>query len=192
MMTRGRDILDGIADVLLDFPTLEYEVRGETGLVQSAPPRLAQHFKKDPARDVKQIMDSLARLRAEACKEYLLKIQEGPGNLTSYHAEWIRRSGLSQSQAVAHGHRNLTEALRLMISYDQLDVSCLASAELLTRYLIQAEIAVERNPKMPDDSGLDIVIAAPTTSSGRASLTKFNNWVSERLKGTSGISTRAR
>ena len=122
-----------------------------------------------------------------ATKEYIKSVLEGPGNLTSYHTEWIRRSGVSDLQAVAHTHKNLTEALRLMVTYDQLDISCLASAELLVRYLIQAEIAVERNARYPEYSGLDIVVAAPTTGSGRASLTKFNTWVSDKLKERSQV-----
>ena len=69
-----------------------------------------------------------------------------------------------------------------MHTYDQLDMSSLASAEMLVRWLIQVEVASERNPRHPDYSGLDIVIAAPVTTGGRATTTKFSTWVTERMK----------
>ena len=55
----------------------------------------------------------------------------------------------------------MCETVRLMHAYDQLDLSCLASAELVVRYLIQSEAAAERNARHPDYSGLDIIMSAP-------------------------------
>lgn len=45
--------------------------------------------------------------------ELLQSVAEGPGNLISYHAEWIRRAGVSEGSSVAHVHRNGCEILRL-------------------------------------------------------------------------------
>ena len=98
--------------------------------------------------------------------EYLGKVADGPGNFTSYHAEWLRLSGVNEHAAIAHTHRSLCEILRLMHAYDQLDLSCLASAEMVVRYLIQSEVASERNARHPDYSDLDIIMSAPVTSSG--------------------------
>ena len=44
-----------------------------------------------------------------------------------------------------------------------------------------------RNPRHPDYSGLDIVISAPVNAVGRASTTKFNSWVTDRLKERAAI-----
>ncbi|CAK0853410.1 unnamed protein product, partial [Prorocentrum cordatum] len=93
----------------------------------------------------------------------------------------IAASSLAGS-AVNHVHRNLCEVIRLMHSWDQVDLSMLASAELLVRWMIPTEIAVERNPRHPDYSGLDIVISAPVNAVGRASISRFNTWVTDRLE----------
>jgi hypothetical protein len=122
-----------------------------------------------------------------AAKEYHSAVAEGAGNFTSYHAEWTRLSGVSEQSAVSHVHRNICEVLRLLHYYDQIDVSATAGGEMLTRWLIQSEISVERNPRHPDYSGLDIVISAPTTREGRAQTTNFNAWVTDRLKDRAAI-----
>ena len=131
-------------------------------------------------RDTEQKGFPLAGIRS--VKEFLDSVGAGPGNMTSYQAEWERLSGVGEGSAVNHVHRNLCEVLRLMHSWDQVDLSMMASAELIVRWLIQTEIAVERNPRHPDYSGLDIVISAPVNAVGRASTSKFNTWVTDRLK----------
>ena len=69
-------------------------------------------------------------------KEFLNSVAEGPGNLISYHAEWIRLSGVSESAAVTHSHKNLMEILRLMHYRDQLDISALAAGEFIVRWAV--------------------------------------------------------
>ncbi|CAK0814975.1 unnamed protein product [Prorocentrum cordatum] len=131
-------------------------------------------------RDTDQPNFPLAGVKS--VKEFLDSVAAGPGNMTSYQAEWERLSGVGEGSAVNHVHRNLCEVIRLMHSWDQVDLSMLASAELLVRWMIQTEIAVERNPRHPDYSGLDIVISAPVNAAGRASTSRFNTWVTDRLK----------
>ena len=65
---------------------------------------------------------------------------------------------------MAHTHRYGCEILRLTRSYDQLDVSVLASAELLVRWLVQVQAATERSARCPGYPGLDIAIAAPVSA----------------------------
>ncbi|CAK0802975.1 unnamed protein product [Prorocentrum cordatum] len=131
--------------------------------------------------DVEQPNFLLAGVRG--VKEFLDSVASGPGNMTSHQAEWARLSGVGEGLAVNRVRRNLCEVIRLMHSWGQVDVSMLASSELLVRWLIQTEIAVdERNPRHPDYSGLDIVISAPVNAVGRASTSKFNTWVTDRLK----------
>lgn len=122
-----------------------------------------------------------------AAKELHESISEGPGNLLSYHAEWLRLSGVSGKSSSAHIHRNICEILRLFHSYDQIDASSLSGAETLCRWLIQVELAVERSPTAPDYAGLDIVAGTATLPDGRASTHKFNEWVSSRLKERTSI-----
>ena len=120
-------------------------------------------------------------------KELHESVALGPGNFLSYHAEWLRLSGVSGRSSSAHVHRNLCEVLRLLHSYDQMDCSSLAAGETLCRWVIQTELAVERSPSMPDYSGLGIVAGTATLPDGRASTSKFNEWVSARLKERASI-----
>ncbi|CAE8678756.1 unnamed protein product, partial [Polarella glacialis] len=122
-----------------------------------------------------------------ACREYLSAISEGPGNIVSYHSEWVRLSGVNEASAVCHTHRTLAETLRLLVSFDQVDLSNMAGGEQLVRWIIQIETAVERNPKLPDFSGLDIVTGATTTAEGKALAPKFGEWITERMKSRATI-----
>ena len=122
-----------------------------------------------------------------AAKEYHEAIASGPGNFLSYHTEWLRLSGVAKRSSAAHIHRTLCEGLRLMHSYDQIDASCTAIGEHLSRWAIQTEVAVERNPAQPDYAGLDIVSGAAVLNDGRAATSKFTEWLSGRMKERANI-----
>jgi hypothetical protein len=104
----------------------------------------------------------------------------------------MRPSGVSENSAVSHIHFVLCEAARLAIEVDQIDVSNLASFELLFRRVCQDETAVARNPRHPDYGGLDVVMAAPTSEQGQATVTRFNEWVTSRLKEQASIYKQTR
>ena len=92
----------------------------------------------------------------------------------------------------AREHATLTETLRWAIQYDQLDVTMTASSELIARRLVQIEAAVKKNPKIPDFSGLDIMLDANTDASGAAVTTTFNTWVADQQKAAAQISKQNR
>ena len=60
-------ILEEIAEVLEEYPELKCEIFGKTGKAISAPVPLAKEWRKHPIHDKREIMDKLARERAEAC-----------------------------------------------------------------------------------------------------------------------------
>ena len=122
-----------------------------------------------------------------AAKELHEAVAASAGEFLIYHSEWLRLSGVNKKSSAAHIHRSLCEALRLMHSFDQVDTSVLASGEHMVRWLIQVELAVERNPHQPDFSGLDIVSGTAQLPDGRASTSKFSEWVSNRLKERASI-----
>ena len=117
-----------------------------------------------------------------AAREFHEAVAAAAGGFLHYHAEWVRLSGVSKRASAAHIHRGLCDALRLMHTFDQLDASALAVGEHLSRWVIQTELAVERNPLQPDFSGLDIIEGSAALPDGRASTSKFTEWVSSRLK----------
>lgn len=53
--------------------------------------------------------------------------------------------------------------------------------------MVQTELAVERNPRQPDYTGLDIVAGASLLSDGRAATNKFQEWIAARLKERSSV-----
>eukprot|EP00959_Pyramimonas_sp_CCMP1952_P278526 5823545-Pyramimonas_sp.AAC.1 len=64
----------------------------------------------------------------------------------------------------------MLEIVRRAICLDQLNAHNLHFVEVTVRRVIQIEMAAQRNPRHPDDSGLEGVIAGPTAASGSASV----------------------
>ena len=126
-----------------------------------------------------------------ATKECLVAIHDGPGDVISYHNEWVRYSRISNSSAIAHEHRSLIETLRLGFSKDQLDCNLTCMVNVVRR-LIVLEMAVARSPAAPDFTGLDVVSETPTAVQGQAYVSAITSWVTERLKERSQIQKQAR
>ena len=63
--------LEGIAEIMQKNPHVSLEIRGET-TASSKALKLGEYFHMDPVNEVREIMDLLARRRAEACYERLL------------------------------------------------------------------------------------------------------------------------
>ena len=119
---------------------------------------------------------------SRVAREWLSGISRGPGNMVSYHAEWTRLSGVSEGSAQCHEHRQICEYFRQGIFDDLLDVQNLSSFESLARRVVQLEMAVEKNPKHPDFSGLGVLVDGTVSSSGAVRVPKFQSWISTRQK----------
>ena len=78
--------------------------------------------------------------------------------------------GLSDKAAHTREHRLILEVLRLLLQYDHLDGSSLASGELLLRRLYRIELAVRKSPKSPDFEGLEFLLETAVDASGAAVL----------------------
>ena len=64
-------MLDGIARLMADFPTLTFRVHGETGTAANGTSvRLAQHFGLHNTRDAKRVLDGLANLNPNPTYPY--------------------------------------------------------------------------------------------------------------------------
>lgn len=124
--------------------------------------------------------------------EFLQSVKEGPCDLSAYHHQWVRQSGVSQHSSIVHEHRNIVEVLRLGVCRDQLDVTNLLSFELLVRRLVQLEVAVARSPSSPEFTGLDILLENPVDATGSASTRALDAWVTDRLKERANIQKQSR
>ena len=152
---------------------------------------LGVHFDANGVRHLR-FRDTINMMKAEkrddwtfdgpiAGPEFLTAIMQGAGNPVSYHAEWVRLSGVAEGSAVCHDHRHLMECLRLGACVDQLDLMNLALGENIVRRIIQIETAVERNPRHPD-TGLGVVEGGVATDKGAARVPKFREHIAARQK----------
>ena len=113
-------------------------------------------------------------------REFLLAVRAaGHTALLEYHNEWVRTSGASEKAAFTREHRFILEVVRLMLQFDQLDGSSLASCELLLRRLYQIELAVRKSPKSPDFDGLEFLLETAVDASGAAVLPSIAKWLGE-------------
>lgn len=118
----------------------------------------------------------------KATKEFLESVLENGGDLSTYHASFMRKSGLSDHSAAAHELKNLLQVLRLGISYDQLDVSNLAAMEQVVRRIVEIQIAVRRNPKHPTFDSFDYNTRGTVDEVGGARAAGYFEWMAEQQK----------
>lgn len=127
-----------------------------------------------------------------AVKEFLGSVIQGTADLTSYHLQWLQHSGVNPRSSIGYEHKYLIECLRLSICRDQLDPTNLLGLELLTRRIVQLEVAVARNSAAPDFSGLDMLMESPISQSGTASTRALDTWLTSRLKEKASIQKHTR
>ena len=102
--------------------------------------------------------------------------------MVSYHAEWTRLSGVGEGSAQCHEHPQICEYFRQAIFDDKLDVQNISAFEALARRVVQTELAVDKNPKHPDFSGLGVLVDGTVSSSGMARVPKFQSWINSQQK----------
>jgi len=78
-------------------------------------------------------------------------------NWKTYHPTWKQESGIAPGSSLCHEHKTLCKTFRLSHEIDQLNCGNLAALELLMRRMIQIEMAVSRNSKAADFTGLSVV-----------------------------------
>lgn len=127
-----------------------------------------------------------------ATRDYLKAVLSGPGDMMTYHLNWVRNSGVHQSSAIVHEHKAFVEVIRLAVSRDQIDISNLCSFEAITRRLGTLEMAVARNPGMPDFTGLEVISESPISNQGQAYVSSIASWATERLKEKASIQKQSR
>ena len=118
----------------------------------------------------------------KAAKEFLEQGLESGGDLTAYHAAFMRKSGLSDHSAAAHELKNLLQILRLSISYEQLDVSNIAATENVVRRVLEIQIAVRRNPKHPTFDSFDYNTRGSVDEVGGARASGYFEWIRQRRR----------
>ena len=101
-------------------------------------------------------------------------------NWKTYHLTWKQESGVAQGSSLCHEHETLCEAFRFGHEVDQVNASNLSSFELLMRRMIQIEMAVSRNSKAPDFSGLSVVLSSVVDGSGAIQTKGFHKWVADK------------
>ena len=116
-----------------------------------------------------------------ATREFLESVLENGGDLSTYHAAFMRKSGLSDHSASAHELKNLLQILKLSISYDQLDVN-IATIEQTVRRILEIQIAVRRNPKHPTFDSFDYNTRGTVDEVGGTRAAGYFEWMAEQQK----------
>ena len=101
-------------------------------------------------------------------------------NWKTYNLIWKQESGIAPGTSLCHEHETLCEAFRLGPEVDQVNASNLCFFEVLMRRVIQIEMAVNRNSKAPDFTGLSVVLSSIKDGSGAIQTKDFHKWVADK------------
>jgi len=107
--------------------------------------------------------------------------------LTTYSPYWAREAGIHLEATLAWEHKIICHALSLVLGYDGLDISNLASAEYLSRRLIQIERAVRVDPKAPSFVGLAGMIRYAQDERGGLATREFTNHMAQQAESEARI-----
>ena len=127
-----------------------------------------------------EVMSDWPHSGEKAFKEATEAVLRTSQTWKTYHLVWKQESGVVSGTSLCHEHETLCEAFRLGHELDQVNGSNLASFELLVRRMIQIEMAVSRNSKAPDFTGLSVVLSSITDGSGALQTKGFHKWVADR------------
>ena len=111
--------------------------------------------------------------------EFFESLRSAGTTISQYDKDWALKSGVPPRGVVARMHSCLAEALRFLMTVDQLDPTELVCAEYLCRQIVLLETAVDKNPKNPDWEGLDVTVSARITARGKAEVVNFQEWLSK-------------
>ena len=117
-----------------------------------------------------------------ATLELMRGVRAAGEDLSGYHEYYVRSSGMSGEGPVAHKHRELISILFLMNAFDQLNVPHLASAELVSRLILQIHQAVMKCPKNLDFRRFSMMTISKLDSSGGVLTGDFAKYVAEEQK----------
>ncbi|CAK0906705.1 unnamed protein product, partial [Prorocentrum cordatum] len=118
---------------------------------------------------------------------FLAAVVSSGHSLASYWGFWVAQSGVSRASAVAQELKNIEEVLHHALVFDALEVSTLASFELLSRRCLQIQGAVKRCPRHPSFEGLELIVSSRLDHSDGAVTTKFDARVADQQKASSAI-----
>ncbi|CAK0792469.1 unnamed protein product, partial [Prorocentrum cordatum] len=114
--------------------------------------------------------------------EFLQSLRAQGQSPASYHHEWAGLSRVNVHGAPAREHFFLSEMLRWQVQFNPTGVSMLASAGLVLRRPVHIEAAAQRFAKVPDLTGLDMLMSVPPDKSGAATTAVFIQAAADRQK----------
>ncbi|CAK9088616.1 Uncharacterized protein SCF082_LOCUS41845 [Durusdinium trenchii] len=129
-----------------------------------------------------QAFDDWPHRGPRATREFLESVCENGGDFATYHASFMRKSGLPDSCAAAHELRNLLQIVKFAISYDQVDCSNLAAIEQAVRRILEIQTAVRRNPKHPTFDAFDYNTRGSVDEVGGARAPGYAEWMAEQQR----------
>ena len=98
----------------------------------------------------------------------------------AYHPTWKQESGIAPGSSLGQGPETSCRSFRLSHEFDQLDFWSLAARRLLIRRMIRIAVAVSRNSKAPDFTGLVVTLSSVTVGPGAVLTRGFHKCVADR------------
>lgn len=83
-----------------------------------------------------------------------------------HHESWLKNSGVRSTDRSVYEHACICRVLHYMVSYDQLNVVSLASAEALNRRRALIEIAHQGRPEGPSYEGAEEILGVRESADG--------------------------
>ena len=83
-----------------------------------------------------------------------------------HHEAWLKKSGVRTTDRSVHEHASICRALNWMLSYDQLNLPALASAEALNRRRTLIEFAHQGRPEAPSYEGAEDFLGVRESADG--------------------------
>ena len=83
-----------------------------------------------------------------------------------HHEAWLKKSGVRTTDRSVHEHASICRALNWMLSYDQLNLAALASAEALNRRRTLIEFAHQGRPEAPSYEGAEDFLGVRESADG--------------------------
>ena len=118
----------------------------------------------------------------KALAEFLGAVDSSGMSLTAYWGYWVEQSGVARLSGCSLELKVILEVLHHALVFDRLDVTNLASFELMARRALQIQRAVKRCPRHPTFEGLDLMLSSELDDTGGVVTTKFDAFIAEEQK----------
>lgn len=124
--------------------------------------------------------------------KFVKMLRDSSQTPSTFHEFWIRTSEIPKGDRSVYEHECLARILESMLTVDQLHVSSLQSAELLSRRMLVIREAHKTSPGAPDYSAADITMGWRFRRGAQGVVPEMSAYVAQELKNEAAVMKEAR